>query len=672
MVQILPKDDLYTEGSTHYGQYLSGWYTRLVPWTATFTSGAYSLKCGIGNIFSGYFGAGQSVPLSTQLPSRVGSFVKTLGTYGFQEICWQAARTYYAADCTARTCFSLFTLTGSPGVGSFKGAGVGVRISAGTYTETGQAERIADVTGYFFVLANDSAGAAMFYLLRVNTGTVTVLSSILATAVNPNWTMPGSVQVPRMLELTVSTNGGGNPVLTAKTGKIGAYQIGDPPGALTTVFNAFEDTSVSKITTAGRVAFGAYSDLDLGSGLKVTTAISFFEIVDTASGDTVHRDEFQRSNIALGRSVTDNNGRTGRWLACGWRGDLHCAPTTGDWRELARDAGNNRVASTVHTMDRLSSRPATSIYESHRSLVFNVAYVSGTVELALAARGGFLSTGNGAFVSGWKFALTYNGTVWAAKLTYYDAAGVAIPWCTLAIAVPATYSLNIAADNTLELEVKNIGLLAPEQGPTQLVAKLNGVTVTGWVVDAAVSSSTQVLATGEVITSSSAVALSGSVEGFSSVIPAGTVRADTWTDFVVPGTGTIEIPEEDQASIAMTSECTGKTGTLSCPHEWPVSIKRQAHSAVHEYDSGHRNRLLRSLRQRRRWGIQARASKPAERAALLSFFDSHKGVEIPFDWVTPDGETVSGRFDDPQGTLRYALIAPAAESFEIGIVEVFC
>jgi hypothetical protein len=602
----------------------------------------------------------------------VGSFAKTLGTYGNQEICWQAARAYYAADCTARACFSLFTLSGSPGVASFKGAGVGVRISGGTYTETGLAERIANVTGYFFVLANEGSGAAMFFLLRANAGTVTILSSILASAVNPSWSMPVSVQVPRILELTVSTNGSGNPVLTAKTGKIGALQVGDSPGAQTVVFNAFEDTSGSKITAAGRAAFGAYSDLDLGSGLKVTTAVSFFEIVDTGSATTVHRDEFQRSDLSIGRQVTDNNGATGRWLACGWRADLHCSPLVGDWRELQRDSGNNRVFSTVHTMDRLSTRPATSQYESHRSLVFNVAYVSGTIELALAARGSYLPTGNGLFASGWKFALTYNGSVWAGKLTYYDGSGAAALWATLAIGTPATYSLNIAADNVLEFWVQNIGPNAPETGSTQLIAKINGVTTTGWVLQPGMGSSTQVLTTGEVITNSSAVALSGFVEGFSNVIPAGTVRADTWMDLVVPGTGTTAIPEEDQASIAISSECDGKTGTLVCPHEWPVAIKHQAHSATHNYDSGHRNRLFRSLLQRRRWAIAAKACKPSERAALLAFFDSHKGVEIPFNWVTPDGETVSASFDDPDGILRYSLVAPQAESFQIGLKEVFC
>jgi hypothetical protein len=321
-------------------------------------------------------------------------------------------------------------------------------------------------------------------------------------------------------------------------------------------------------------------------------------------------------------------------------------------------------------MDRLSTRPSTSPYESHRRLVFNVAYVSGTVEMALAARGSFLPAGNGAFVSGWKFALTYTGTVWAAKLTYYDAAGASTLWCTLAIPVPGDYTLDIAASFALEFEVKNIGPLAPEQGSTQLLAQINGITVTGWAVEGPVLSSTQVLTTGEVITNSSAVAHSGRVEGFSNVIPAGTVRSDTWADFVVPGTGSTELPEEDQVSIAMTSECTGKTGTLTCPNEWPVTLKRRAHSSVHEYDSGHRNRLLRSLKQRRRWSIKSGACKPAERAALLSFFDSHKGAEIPFDWSTPDGEAVSARFRDD--TLRTALLAPVVESFEIELEEVFC
>ncbi len=128
--------------------------------------------------------------------------------------------------------------------------------------------------------------------------------------------------------------------------------------------------------------------------------------------------------------------------------------------------------------------------------------------------------------------------------------------------------------------------------------------------------------------------------------------------------------DDDDPSEPVSDECEGKFGELVIPLDWPVVLLRGSRVSRLKMDSGHTIRLARAIKQRRRWGVQMKAAHPAEKVDLLDFWDAHKGIELPFDWRTPDGELVSGRFWRPG--LDTALRAPLVDSYRFEIEEVFC
>lgn len=125
------------------------------------------------------------------------------------------------------------------------------------------------------------------------------------------------------------------------------------------------------------------------------------------------------------------------------------------------------------------------------------------------------------------------------------------------------------------------------------------------------------------------------------------------------------------ASIVLTTECTGKTGTLTVPYDWGVQESSQWSALEHRYEAAYVARSARHTRPRRRWSISANACTDAERTTLLAFWTSHKGAEIPFDWADPEtGETVSVRFATDE--LGVVLANPSVRQFSFDLEEVFC
>jgi phage-related protein len=70
--------------------------------------------------------------------------------------------------------------------------------------------------------------------------------------------------------------------------------------------------------------------------------------------------------------------------------------------------------------------------------------------------------------------------------------------------------------------------------------------------------------------------------------------------------------------------------------------------------------------------VQARATKPADRASLLSFFHSHKGVEIPFNWTTPPPQNEAVKVHFREESLPDKLRAPGVYDLQTVLEEVLC
>ena len=129
------------------------------------------------------------------------------------------------------------------------------------------------------------------------------------------------------------------------------------------------------------------------------------------------------------------------------------------------------------------------------------------------------------------------------------------------------------------------------------------------------------------------------------------------------------------SSVAMQAEDYGATGTLSLDLSWPVVETSKWLKESIEAETGHVMVFARQSKRRRSWSVAAANSTPAQRAYLLSFFESHKGAEIPFSWSPPTThpaqatETVTVRFTDQD--LKSTLSDPGVESFSFSLEEVF-
>lgn len=657
MVQVLPEDDLFTENATHYGTYLSG-YIRSAPWSS-FTASSYTVPGALGTLHSGYFGASSSVLPGFGVGSRIGSFYSATAGVPF---CAAIHRALYLTTAEASVAFTLYPIAGVPTADSFRWAGVCVRNQGGTYTDTAASEQLSNTTAYWFLLVNTQVLGATFLLLRVAAGVVTVLDTKASGTVNPAWTMPNAVMGVRVLSLHVE-DVAGDPVLTAKTSKIGPPQVGGGSNPETTVFT-YTDTSGSKITTAGRCGFGACRDRSESSGaIQTTTGIQWFQVTD---GTTLQlRDEWGRGTaLNIGESIgPDGNGKTGRSLVCGWLGDAHGTET----RKLKRDSGNNRLLfDDGLVLYAVSARPATSPVASHRSAVFQVnSGSSASAGGGILARGTWTNATSLHFASGYGVFLLYNSPtagVWQAIVYRFGPLGTPTQ-----IASKSGMVLSTGTDIQVSFQVVNVGPLAPNSGTPRLSVYINGAQLGTWTI--ADTSVTEQDA-GDLYDGATAAIQSGTLEGMIfDGAASSSVTADTWTELDLEDPQEPpDTPTNDQVSIPVAAEDDDATGTLTIPYDWGIEESWYIRSDAHRYDSGHVNRIARSVEPRRAWVVHADSATESVRDDLLTFYDAHRGPAIPFSWETPGEETVTVRFAGSE--LPTALANPSVHRFKFGLVEV--
>ena len=655
MTQILTADDAFTENSPVYGDWLTG-YARFNPWEAAGSGGESATGYSIRNNAVCQFHDGYRA-VTTNPPSTSGAFRANLSapTRAFCSMVW---RPYFAANCTVSAAFVPHVVAGNKNTSSWGYAGVCARASGSpTFDSTSGSERIINGDSYWFLLASNSSDTK-FLLLRVNGGTVTLLDSTSVAA--PKW------ERPIELSLSVVTTAG-NPVLTAQakyypSGGV-SYPLGaDGSPAPDTIFS-YTDSSVSKITASGRCGFGSSQDHNQSSGaIKTVTLIPWFQIHDTSSDEVVHRDEWQRSSRQiLGTSTADTLSVSGSMLHSAWIGDQASFFT----RTLARDSGSNRITisgpGTIN--DFISTRPASNRYYQDRECTFNLSNPSSTNCFAGMTLRCSWPTGFSVAASGYRFIVKHTGSVWSATLSRVNSSGVSQ---TLAQNTDlSSFSLSTGTNFTLGFKVSNFGGTNETNGTPLLVATING-TSPAWTnlvgLSATVQADNSVLHNGF-----TPDLLQGSCEGFIAIPGASaTLRVDTWHD-VIPATPDISA-DEMEGIVPTYSEGYGATGTLTLAYDWPVEEERIYRIMEHRYDSRHAQRMPWCETPRRRWRVRAAAATSTERDDIKDFFDDHRGPEIPFTWVEPNGETITAHFVDED--LDLVLIAPGVYSFDFQIEEV--
>lgn len=106
--------------------------------------------------------------------------------------------------------------------------------------------------------------------------------------------------------------------------------------------------------------------------------------------------------------------------------------------------------------------------------------------------------------------------------------------------------------------------------------------------------------------------------------------------------------ESQQLSIAVSTETQGATGTLTVPMEWTATRIVESYRREHRFESGHIYRNLRAPAEREIWEVSGEVFSSSEIDALRTFFDAHRGPEIPFFWTPPApwDNQITARFMD--------------------------
>lgn len=694
--QVLPKADAFTEESTVYGD----WPTVYIPaaiWTAQTIAHpitlSYSSTINASDLTDAFSDSGAWGKGGTPTTNRSGYLLRAPYSSADQkvELAWRTRVLSGNGHNPDRLADAIF---------------VCARVTGGTYSSANHT--FTDIAnGYFFGFLSASGLEATWYLLRVNSGTITVLQSAAfngATAAGIAAALSRTLNPKRTNRLSLDITASG-----ADVRLVGKLTRPDDTGSstVTTIFD-YTDTSGSKLTAAGRVGFILNGQITAAGSPGGGTACIANEFVLTDAGVVVHRDTFERVWRTAGKATTATVSSVtyaGNSLLGAWVGDF--ATITAYEKKLKRCAIaglTNRILVDPATEPvgsatlpgagafLLAQRPATDARSQNRTLRvrFSSLKADGTAGTTNAtphrAAGicvriaGTGATGTSAPSSSWMPGAGYALIAFredAAPTTRLELVRYTDGVATV-IADKDPYTLAVDTDYDLTLDAHNVlDSAGNPTGAVLLSVYVGGVQV---VMDQA-HASVEVDAAGTVSDGSSARALEGRAEGIYAYVPGGNkvVVLDAWAEGTLTNALDVDSVEVDQASVAVTGETAGFTGsTLDTPVGARVEPLRPRRLTVTPMESGHRHVAALDRIVRRAWRVTA-ALNETQRDALLAFFEAQDGARLGFWWTPPApgggnaasaiAETVSApvRVHFVDWNLRHKLSAPGAASAGGGV-----
>lgn len=559
---------------------------------------------------------------------------------------------------------------------------LGARVQDWTITTT----TMTDPSGYWFSFTREAgvSGAMKWRLYRTNGSTETELDSETLSDL-------AALQITdsREMRMRVET--------TAGNVRIRCYSTLD--GLETEIFDV-TDSSGSKITDNGRCSFeiGGVKDWTASSVTHYWgEAVEWFQITNLA-GDVQFRDEWRRiftDNSAVPNDIhphigttvieTDSGDLKGFHLDCHFGTDaggtvdlfstgVHrllwdSASSEAYWAASASDvvAGD---ASKVHGYPCLR-KSTSNVYHDRRLLVRFMSHgYSASTTTRMAAVGVRVSAARPADSApfSWNFKSGY-----FYQIHTQDSSGVGnvalirrINNTDTLIAFKGSLTHGTSY-KLIRLLVQNTGGTSATTGTVMLSMFLDGVQVVPTPFNGAT-----VDTDGNIYDTSSDRILTGWGEGLQMRCPYAVtdytplISIDSWdVGSIIPPAAT-----DDAASIEMSTECDGSTGTLSTPVDWPIEEVELYRIGGQRYDSGHTQRVPLSDIPRRAWKCTTAAATTSEKSTLLSFYASHNGCEVPFTWESPRDGNVTVRFR--RDTLESALIAPGVHRLSFELEEAIC
>jgi len=678
----LPIDDSFDGGSPVYDtSTLSGSYVRFLGWTSdpAYASGGSGYVTTpwtkLGKGFSGHSPGYMSTsgteyirPLVMTTENLVGVDQGTAFPTGF------ALRDYSVADCRVSMAFKTKTNFPSTSGGTFY-IGVAARLSGGTLTDAGTSTaHLLGGDGYYFAVMARTASGVKYQILRVNAGTVTRLGETPtgdpASAGNgtayATWLESNSTKT---LRLNVFTNG-------SQVELRGYVKVGN--GADTLVLSV-NDTSGSRITTAGRCGFFSSNEHVVTGNIARCLPISYFR-VRTYAGAIIANDDFRRVCDAAAASVTrtftgltfptfgTTFGANGRDLTSGWFGDLRSVSTFQARLSRSSDRLLLDSSSTDKTGYYFSQRFADDPRGQDRQIEFEFATggpgVAGLTRGAGVVLRGTVTSAGSTPLSGYLLEAqlvedTLTSQVFLYRIRNSVATVIARKVTGLTFTRGTTYDLRLRVDTLANPD--------PINGTARLRAYIDGVLVQ-LVAASTPAPGVTIFSDGVVYDGSSDRITTGWAEGFY-VRSLATATAHIYIDSWAVGVGGDDpTTEETHATIPIDDEDDTASGTFSIPYDWSSSQEDRLGVIDHplELDYRYIGKAQSATKRTLRFGCKA--ATDSELATLTTFWEDHKGREIPFTFTWPDGTTGYARFT--MDALKSRKLAPDVHEWEASVEEV--
>lgn len=640
-------DDLFTDGATAYGTN-PNLYLGIEPWTTSpETTTGFLMRVENGELFDGY-------QRQVGVSSGVAGLASTTGIGDFAS--WVVERAVIQDAVSVAMTPSILVLGGVPDNDTFRQFGVCSHVSGGTLIQPGADpafEYRTAVSGYFLFETKNAATGHRAIFARLNAGVITVFGTENVSDRDPVHAAGNAFDFfrPTRLRMTVDTSGA-----TALVNCYRTTNAGPEVRLFGTQFN------LSLPLAAGRCGFGAQTRRTSSSGCDNVGVASVFAIRSTDETTRYFVDRFERLQPRAAAARSDGT-TTGHSLASRWSGDgksrvsslfegsrylvrgatanqVETGATQGtsiDWPGfyLRQDPPATREQHVATNIIRLNVDTGTRSESGLLVRLTPQAFLSGEIDM----RARFTAGSNfyaGYYKEGYAVFVVHDSgssPVWELQIRHYrGTTNSNYRGDLIATADLTSAGLAIGVAFELDVEIRNFDGDVFGQGSfVAIIAKVNTLTITP-----VAESINGIVETDDFLvdTRSAATSNIGGVGLFFNPNARGSADMCAFLDFTEKAlTDPPRIDPDEQATVAVSAETAGVTGTLATSLEVQIGESSRSTPITHRFESG-KVQTIRMQPQSRKLYDVAAVMENAEWQALTALLEAN-GNHTPFNWTHP-------------------------------------